>query len=504
MVPRKFGFKNCRVGSSRRMFGAKYFFVIVILCSLTCFDSAAEGSDPKSLPQEVHETPSSSEGGEQDWVSDKGGTLSQNVTGGFGDFLLKFKDTITIGISVEEKFDDNIFNTWGAKRDLDFITTLTPKANFKIGKEFFDGILTGSNSAKFEVGEVPLADISLDLNLEYYARHPKENSTSNPDSFLQPKVSVELNPDDNLYLELMIDTSRTNLSQIDPLNKGKSRKKVVQTTVRYGMTYTFGPPREPLVFSYEHTDTDNGDNESADNQVQNDWSLTFTVPHENSRLAKLFCEYDGQGSDNSGSEKVTHNFFVGLKGKFSPKITGTAKVGYGFDVPGSNIFSFSHATGDMVATLDWTYVITPRFSCTLDVERSLKDVTFFSVDGRGEDEAGEEGQRSTLNVPRQLRESLNLAVGFTYTPPFFMENLTLHGRASQREIAYSDGSRNKVRDLSLGYDYVWRNKDRSLGQAWWSSDWKASGEIQTRLQSPNTGWEKYLDSVVSLKLTMEF
>ena len=559
-----------------------------------------------------------------------GGTLGQTVVGTFGDILLKIKDLITLEFSVEERFDDNIFETWDIHKEHDFITTLTPTITFSIDRDSFDGILfrgrggnrnrnwggnnrnqgSGRNNQGGNFGRnnqnrnlrgksdvtFPELTISLSSDIEYYLLHPKLNNQGDEDSFFQPKLLVELYPDEDLRLFYDLDFQRRNITQIDPLGDNQRQEKVNTTTTRYGFDYDLGNRKgegtslsgfgggvygnnrgrgfsnnrtnraggfnrggqfggyggggSVARLSYEHTSTDNKGENELDNTTDK-WSLEVNINNPPSYLPKIFLEYEGESSDlgsNSNQKKVTHDFFVGLRGNFSPKIDGTVKGGYGFAFPSaSNVFSFKDPYGSFVTELDLNYYISPRVDIGVKFDRSLGNVASFAID---EDSANiattGSGITNTLNVPRQTRDEWEAALELRYIPPFFSENLTLTADYSHREITYSDRSSQKVREIGLKYTYVWDNKNRYLGGSnrnrnfgWnnqnqnrnfrgnnqngnfrgrarrtvsqsgkypimWGSEWEFEGEVRTRKTSPEESWSRFSNNEISLKLTTEF
>ena len=545
-----------------------------------------------------------------------GGTLGQTVVGTFGDILLKIKDLITLEFSVEERFDDNIFETWDIKKEHDFITTLTPTITFSLDRDSFDGILFrgrgdnrnrngggnnrnrnsgGNNQGRSSGGNnqnrnrggksdvsFPELTISLSSDIEYYLLHPKLNNQGDEDSFFQPKFLVELYPDEDLRLFYELDFQRRNITQIDPLGDNQKQEKVNTTTTRYGFDYDLGNRKgegtnlsgfgngvnnrgrgfsnnrtnraggsnrggqfggyggggSVARLSYQHTSTDNKGENELDNTTDT-WSLEVNINNPPSYLPKIFLEYEGESSDlgsNSNQKKVTHDFFVGLRGNFSPKIDGTVKGGYGFAFPSaSNVFNFKDPYGSFVTEIDLNYQISPRVDIGAKFDRSLGNIASFVIDEDSVDTVTTgSGITNTLNVPRQTRDEWDASLQLRYIPPFFSENLTLTADYSHGEISYSDGSRQKVREIGLKYSYVWDNKNRGIGGGgqnnnfggnnqnrnirgsgqggrsfnkrpfMWGSTWNFEGEVKIRKTSPEESWSRFSNNEFSLKLTTEF
>jgi hypothetical protein len=90
-----------------------------------------------------------------------------------------------------------------------------------------------------------------------------------------------------------------------------------------------------------------------------------------------------------------------------------------------------------------------------------------------------------------------------------MENLKLGADYSHRELEYTGGGKQKVRELGFTYKYTWKNKNRDTknerrGFSKISSAWSVEGELRTRITSPNTGWSKLSNNEAYLKLSTEF
>ena len=300
--------------------------------------------------------------------------------------------------------------------------------------------------------------------------------------------------------------------------------------------------RWSLTINMNNSGGNSGGNYQNRNFRGNDQNWNAGGSNQGFSLPKIFLEYEGESStlgSNSNQKKVTHDFFVGMNGNFSPKINGTAKAGYGFAVPNArNVFSFKDVYSDFVTEIELNYQVAPRVGIGANFDRSLGNISSFVIDEGGEDMGS--GVTDTLNVPRQTREEWSADLSVNYIPPFFSDNLTLTADISHREIRYSDGSRQKVQDLGLSYSYVWTrgsrdgtqnnnfggnnqnrniqggNQNRNFGGnnqdgrrsknrplRWWS-DWEFEGEVRTRKASPEESWSRFSHNEFSLTLTTEF
>ncbi|MEA3489009.1 MAG: hypothetical protein U9R44_01535 [Candidatus Omnitrophota bacterium] len=448
---------------------------------------------------------------EQDSSAQKGGSFMTSVIATIGDVYLKLKDGLELGVDVKEEFDTNIYQTWDIKNRQDFITTVSPKVSYTLDSGILGGILYGKkNRSKSDV--LPEIKLSLDMDIEYYMRTPELNKDNSADSFLQPQFSVQLTPEDNLKLYYRSSFKRQNIANIDPIGSEKEKKKVDTRTTSYGVDYTFGPKEQTWTVSYSHNETEHDDEDTLDTK-QNDWNIRTNLNTTPSYLPKIFLDYEGQVSDQSNGKKNTHELFLGLDGKMSPKISGEVKAGYGlaFAEGGKNV-----PYGSFVANVDLTYRITNRFSCTFDFKKTLEDVSFFGIEESPETsgeilDAGTGTATDTFNVPRQLRDSMEYSVGCSYTPPFLSDNLRLNADVSQRELEYSDGGRQKVREAGVSYTYTW-NMNRPFSESdkkkkqpiRIGSEWTMEGSFRAQLQSPATKWSRFGDNVISLIFSTKF
>lgn len=459
----------------------------------------ARGTVPEPLNRNSGDKDAETSGAaaKQNKNTGQGGDIMTSIIGTIGDVYLKLKEGLELGIDVSEEFDTNIYETWDIKNREDLITKVSPKLSYTLDSGILGGILYG-NKGKSETDIVPEITMSLDMDIEYYMKTPKLNKTNSADSFLQPDFFIQIAPEDDLILFLRTSYSRQNISNINPLQDEKEKAKVDTRTTSYGVDYTFGPKEQTWTFSYRHDETTHDDETTNDDGGTNDnvstldtktntWNVTTNFNTGPRHLPKIFLDYDGEVSDQSNGKKTVHNLFLGLKGNMSPKITGEVKGGYGLSFGGGGEDPF----GSFVTSADLTYKISERFSCGFDFEKTLKDINFFDT---GEESTGEDGAaegQDTFNVPSQLRDSMKYGVEFSYTPPFFSDNLTLTADISQRELEYSDGGKQKVREAGVSYTYTW-NMNRPFSGSEndkkqpirIGSEWDMKGSFRTRLQSP--------------------
>ena len=472
----------------------------------------------------------------------------------------KLRDALSLGVEIEEELDTNIYNTYDLKNEFDFVTRVRPKVELNLDEANFFSMInrtdrnnkrgTGSTSGnrrdsnsrgagQYSSGQpgradiVPDLNIGLSLDLEYYALHPDLNSQNSGDNFFQPDFDIELYPDEGLKVYYRYSRTRNDISGLDPLGRSQDKDKVYTSTHRYGLNCDFGPRRDVWNFSYEHTRTGNEDEGYLDTD-QDTWSLDVNVTNPPSYLPKVFFEYSGSRSTGGGGgDKVTHEGFAGLKGNFSPKITGEVKAGYGISSPGSNIFEFSNITGDLIFDADLNYNITKRVNIGFSFDKTQRNITSFAIDQGVDGGAG-----PALNIPQRTSDSWNTSLNITYTPPFFNENLRLTGTASQSEVEYSDGGTQKVQEFGFSYSYTFRgiqskryraqgsdpgenntqvNPGNKTGNATGDNPGytrarnlfifldalQIEGEVRTRRVSPEVSWSRFNDNVISIKLKWE-
>lgn len=461
-----------------------WLFLIALLSAGVC--CRAEGAD--TLSPGAHADPGSP--GMQA-SGTKGVFPPEEFIENVGEVLFRIKDATDIDLTLTEEYDDNIFDIWEGDQDWDLVTRLKPALTFTVPKHYFQGLFEGK-------GKGTASDLvaRLDLNIVNYMRHPKLNDSQ---SLFQPDINFSFNPSDRWKIHYFASIKTQNISNIDPVSSGNEKKQVNTFTDSFGMSYSLGGKWDRWIIDYRHSGQSyEGSEFKPLNRGFDSVSLTNEKSSGIGRLPKFFVNYEGElavYSEEESRNKLTHEFFAGLKGKMSPKISGTAKAGYGLNFATKSDRS---SVGGFVADLSLVYQITKRVKLSIGAKRSMEDVAY--IEDPGETGAGG-GAGANFNVPEALRTSMEFDVGLDYVPPFFSESLTLKLGASQRQLDYFSGKTTKYQEIGLDWSYAWK---KGVGVGIIKSDWKVDGSLRTRRVSPNRVWDRFTDNTIIINLKMEF
>jgi hypothetical protein len=414
--------------------------------------------------------------------SDTGTAFTKEDIVGFVDIIKRrVVEDFRWGMSVEEKFDDNIFNTWDGGKEADFITTVSPSVNYKYAPSFFGG--------KSKIS--PQVAVNLSGDIQYYAYHTELNRTRGTfNQLFQPSFSAVVEPSDKVRLHYDISRRQENVADIDPLGAADSQRKIDTYSSSYGARYSFGPKRGRYEVVYEHSEGGYADEYKPFTRAVDRISVT-AVTADQAGVPKFFVDYHTETTTypESGRKGGTiHELGFGLRGNFSPKISGTTRIGYGLRHDEDD--NIGDSVGTFVTDTSLTYRITRRFSCDLGVTRSVRNVDYV-IDEEDDD---------FFNIPDELEVSDRYRLGCSYTPPFFSENLMLGADVSQSDFEFASGKKQKVREAGFFYRYTWDHRSKG----YWKHGWILMGTYRFRKISPNEDWQSYTDNWVSLKLTTEF
>jgi len=371
---------------------------------------------------------------------------------------------ITPYISVEEKYDDNIFHVRDA--DHDFITTVTP--GIKLGNQ---AMTEGKFGIYFDSG----------ANLVKYARRPEFDSV-NP--YARCVFGTK-----TLNFNYSVERRQSPRSEIEETGE----EDIVQSwNQKGGVSFSKQFGKITLNSDYSHSITRYDDEEDKDSNTDRgdisveaiyDFSAGARRGHRSgvareryliTRYERSMVRYPKQEDADIDYDKV----WGGFGGRIFPKVTGKAMFGYGWAHTEGDDDNDDSGDGFFLYNTSLVYDITENLAFTAGTSRNVSES---SISGRG---------RSETN-------SYN--VGFNYAPPF-NEKITIRGGASyshtdysgRRTAGLSEERKDKTYGLNCSIDY--RFKENLV----------FSGGYKYTKRESDVGNQSYINNVVTAKLNMEF
>ena len=352
-------------------------------------------------------------------------------------------DKFTSYLKVKESLNDNIFLTFEDERD-DLISELSAGIKF--------GDLTNRKKTNLfaEAGVISRHYAELD---EYNVENPYFDL-----SLRHGLGRLSLNLE---YSFIMNQASFTDLS----LTASGGFVDYFKHSPRLEFNIDLNRFLLELAYSYDVTAYDEGDFRTSSSYKEDTVSLAGLMKVFPKTYA--FLEYDRRwkGYYKGGpAERYHDEYWLGVRGKISPKIQGLIKFGYE-----QGYFPQEDKSSSAV-NIKLNYRISRRLICNLEVERGV-GVSSVSTD--------------------ELDLNQYFGLGFVYRPPF-NKKLRLKARVSLDSDEYQSGREDKKYSFSLSSQY-------NLNK-WFT----IAGEYVFRQKTSDAVSAEYENKIMSLKLTTKF
>ncbi len=337
-------------------------------------------------------------------------------------------------VSLEQKYDDNIF--------------LEPK-----GQEDSDWITTTILGFGLKMPLVPGREEDFVLKLKYDVDFIKFWDYTNQDRFDHNVSAIaDLNFNNDFTLKIEDKFQKT----ADPPN---SELTALQRRLRNTGNVVFGYMREKIGFDLGFSNI-RDDYNSLNSLDKYEYVSTATGYFNISPKTSLFGEYNfGKvvyDNNSTNSDSKYYQYRLGVKGKIAPKLTGVFKAGYKrTDYEDSSKENFKGFT----TFVNITYDLKERTALNAYAERGSEESTYST-------NSYFEYNKIGLEVDHELLEKLFLVGGGYYQLNKYPEETTEGSVTDKREDNlwdYSIGLRYEVKEwLSLETNYEFKERDSNF------------------------------------------
>jgi len=364
------------------------------------------------------------------------GSIIFGASASFGSIIREMNPTL----SIRQEYDDNIFRE-KTDKNWDLITTVTPRMSYVIAPK------KPSASGRIKLFSQILLNLSTEII--YYANNSHLNENIIENGFL-PSLSMNAEITDrlNAYYNVSknLDT-RSDLYAREDITKQEEDKFVESWDQNYGVNYMLGPKDFPFDLAYDHSDTLFITEKEKD---ESNYTDTFSITNSVKFLGDTFwffmveeehTTYPKKGSTNT----VFDDFTTGVRGQFSPKISGVVSGGYSIRRGGGG----GHPTVD----ISLVYQFSPKLSF---------DASYNMDFGETEELGRGSGQTKDLSFGVNYKTVLpgkRISLTCGASAEFRNETLSNDGSSETMERTYeltveASYKMNKAMDLSLGYEYT--------------------------------------------------
>ena len=344
---------------------------------------------------------------------------------------------------MKESINDNIFLTFEDERD-DLIS------EFSAGLKFGDPLAKRRTNFFAEAGVISKQYAELD---EYNVENPYFDLSLRHGL---GRLSLNLG-----YSFIMEQASFTDLS----LTASGGFVDYFKHSPRLELNVDLNRFLLELAYSYDLNAYDEGDFRASSSYKEDIVSLTGLVKIFPKTYA--FLEYDRRwkGYYKGGPVERYHDeYWLGVRGKISPKIRGLIKFGYE-----QGHFPQEDKSSSTV-NIKLNYKASQRLICNLEVER---------------------GVGASLVSADELNLNQYFGLGLTYLPPF-NKKLRLNAKVSIDSNEYQSGREDKKHSFVLASQY-------NLSK-WFT----IAGEYKFSQKASNSTAAEYENNIMSLKLTTKF
>lgn len=425
---------------------------------------------------------------------------------------------IRLYLDLEEIFDDNIFRT-SEDKEADLITKITTGFRYGFSPRIFAKQKFISTGFKFDLG--------FRLRWILYRNNPQLNQTANLNSLfgkgkggsngsgsggglgsggfsgggisgglVSPDININLEPSRRFQVGYIGRSQLNSLVEIDPIaNRELDRNKkqwIDSWENRYKLGYTFGPAPTQFVLDFTRIDKMYQD---VDGWKQEDTSTDrvmgrmFLGSPKAKKRYFVGADFTTKKHPENKSRKTPKdgNIFVGVKGQFSPKITGVLDAGYGAVGIGSGFDKMELITP--IYRVRLLYQMYRRFGIIVAVNR-------FVAEDREYDEAETDAEVSTEFLRRDRKLSDTAALDFVYEHPFSVKRkfgkFGIKAGVRLKRVEYTVGDDDLSYNFRLNPHYELNDRTTLIFEY----------VHERRLSSPSI--EGYINNRFSAKLKWEF